>query len=307
LFVNKVRFLLSFRLMIPFLKVDMFRLADNWLPRQTVLFVTDVRVRQDWAVCRSPPTNAADPHHLDADPDPDPACHFDADPDPACHFYADPDPACHFDADPDPDPTFHLDAVPDPDSSFQIKAQNLKTKKCQYCRLIFHTVWFVICKLIHLSHWCGSGSYLFNLMRIRIRIRMQIRIHNTAPTTHAFLGHNGIKIGFTWRKLCRLCFWWGIESIDHSKKSVVYFLFLFYGFSSLRYFFMFIICLLFYFCKSCCAAWTTGRSVPWWPAPISPSSQKTRTQVHYKPVLWFIIPDADPTFLVILDSGADPA
>ncbi len=26
--------------------------------------------------------SVADPHHLDADPDPDPASHFDADPDP---------------------------------------------------------------------------------------------------------------------------------------------------------------------------------------------------------------------------------
>ncbi len=48
-------------------------------------------------------TRVADPHHVDADPDP--ACRFDADPDP--------DPACHFDANPDPDPCF------------QIKAQNL--------------------------------------------------------------------------------------------------------------------------------------------------------------------------------------
>jgi hypothetical protein len=43
--------------------------------------------------------------------------HVDAD--------ADPDPACHFDADLDPDPTFHFDADPDPDPSFQVKAQNL--------------------------------------------------------------------------------------------------------------------------------------------------------------------------------------
>jgi len=39
-------------------------------------------------------SSVADPHHLDADPDPDPACHFDTDPDP--------DPAFHFEADPDP-------------------------------------------------------------------------------------------------------------------------------------------------------------------------------------------------------------
>ncbi len=38
----------------------------------------------------------ADPHHFDADTDPDPACHFPSDPGP--------DPACHYDADADPDP-----------------------------------------------------------------------------------------------------------------------------------------------------------------------------------------------------------
>jgi hypothetical protein len=48
--------------------------------------------------------SVADPHHLDADPDPNPAC----------HFYVDPD----------PDPTFHFDA--DPDLCLQIKAQNLE-------------------------------------------------------------------------------------------------------------------------------------------------------------------------------------
>jgi hypothetical protein len=53
----------------------------------------------------------ANPHHIDADPDP--ACHFDADPGPAFHVDADPDPIFHFDADPDSDP------------SFQVKGQNL--------------------------------------------------------------------------------------------------------------------------------------------------------------------------------------
>jgi hypothetical protein len=42
------------------------------------------------------------------------------------HINADPDPACHFNEDADPDPAFHFDAVPDLDSSFQINAQNLK-------------------------------------------------------------------------------------------------------------------------------------------------------------------------------------
>ena len=36
-------------------------------------------------------SSVADPHHLDADPDP--AFHLDADPDPTFQFDADPDPA----------------------------------------------------------------------------------------------------------------------------------------------------------------------------------------------------------------------
>ncbi len=47
--------------------------------------------------------SVADPHHINAVPDSDPAC----------HFY--PDPAYHFVADPDPDPTFQFDADPNPD------------------------------------------------------------------------------------------------------------------------------------------------------------------------------------------------
>ncbi len=54
--------------------------------------------------------SAADPHGVDADPDPDPPFHFDADPDPTFHFDADPDPAFLFDA--DRDTTFHFDADP---------------------------------------------------------------------------------------------------------------------------------------------------------------------------------------------------
>ncbi len=65
-------------------------------------------------------SSVADPHRLDADPDPDPACHFDGNPDP------DPDPACHFDANPDQDPNSacHFDAYPDP--SCQIQGQDLE-------------------------------------------------------------------------------------------------------------------------------------------------------------------------------------
>ncbi len=44
------------------------------------LYFTYLRVRAG---------SVADPHHLDADPEP------------ACLFYSDPAPACYFDADPD--------------------------------------------------------------------------------------------------------------------------------------------------------------------------------------------------------------
>jgi hypothetical protein len=71
----------------------------------------------------------ADPHHLDADTDPDP------------------DLAYQFDEDPnqDPDPTFHFNADPDP--SFQIKARDLeKVVKMEHIPLF----WLVICKLMRI-------------------------------------------------------------------------------------------------------------------------------------------------------------
>ncbi len=40
------------------------------------------------------------PHHVDADPNTDPAFHFVADPDPTFHFDADPDPASQNDTEP---------------------------------------------------------------------------------------------------------------------------------------------------------------------------------------------------------------
>ncbi len=51
-----------------------------------------------------PRSSVADPHHVDADPDP--AFHFDADADPDLTFlsFADPDPTFKF----DPDPTTHF-------------------------------------------------------------------------------------------------------------------------------------------------------------------------------------------------------
>ncbi len=72
--------------------------------------------------------NVADPHHVDADPDP--ACNFDPVPDPIFHFDADPNPsfqiktqniekvlkqahvpyiqACHLLTDADPDPAYQF-------------------------------------------------------------------------------------------------------------------------------------------------------------------------------------------------------
>jgi hypothetical protein len=47
--------------------------------------------------------SVADAHHFDADPHPNPACHFDADLDLESTY--------HFDADPNPDPTFQFDAA----------------------------------------------------------------------------------------------------------------------------------------------------------------------------------------------------
>jgi hypothetical protein len=56
--------------------------------------------------------SVADPHHLDADPDP--AFHFDRDQDHTFHSYAnqDPDPTFQFDADPDPITHFFPDLGP---------------------------------------------------------------------------------------------------------------------------------------------------------------------------------------------------
>ncbi len=55
-----------------------------------------------------------------ADPDPNPAYHFDAYPDAAYHFDAYPNPAYHFDA--YPDAAYHFDAYPDadPDPDFYL-------------------------------------------------------------------------------------------------------------------------------------------------------------------------------------------
>jgi hypothetical protein len=52
-------------------------------------------------------TRVSDSHHFNADPNPDPAFHFNTDPDPAFHFNTDPDPAFHFNAYQDPDPAPH--------------------------------------------------------------------------------------------------------------------------------------------------------------------------------------------------------
>ncbi len=82
-------------------------------------------------------SRVADPHHVDADPESDPAFHFDADPDPTFHSDAglDPDPTLNLmririlpltffqnldprmlQNDPLRLPPFHFDADPDPAS-----------------------------------------------------------------------------------------------------------------------------------------------------------------------------------------------
>jgi hypothetical protein len=76
-------------------------------------------------------SSVADPHHLDADRDPDPAFHFDADPNPAFQFDADSDPGPTTHLFPDLDPPllqngpqrlshFHFVANPDPDPAFSL-------------------------------------------------------------------------------------------------------------------------------------------------------------------------------------------
>ncbi len=63
--------------------------------------------------------SVADPYHFDADPDPDPACHFDPDPDPSSQIKAQNFEvlkkahfsyilACNLKIDPVPDPTYHF-------------------------------------------------------------------------------------------------------------------------------------------------------------------------------------------------------
>jgi hypothetical protein len=126
-----------------------------------------------------------DPHHLDADPDPARHFHADPDPDPARHFDADPDPdpACHFHA--DPDLSFHFDADLDP--SFQ-KGSTLK--KCLN-RLICHTFWLVICKLM----WIRIRIQLIALIQIRILpfnlSPCLIRIWNKSQTLFFVSERNG--------------------------------------------------------------------------------------------------------------------
>jgi hypothetical protein len=93
--------------------------------------IPDLSKNLDWD------PSVANPHHSD-----------DADPVPTFHFDVDQDTACHVEADPDPGPTFHFDADQDP--SFKIKAQKSKPRKKCSTRLIFHTLWLVIGKLIRI-------------------------------------------------------------------------------------------------------------------------------------------------------------
>ncbi len=83
---------------------------------------------------------------------------------------------------------FTLNAVPDPDPSSQIKIQKT-LKKCS-SRLIFHTFWLFICKLMRMR----IRIQLITLMRNRIRLlfsnSMRIRICNTALDTVEWNLHN---------------------------------------------------------------------------------------------------------------------
>jgi hypothetical protein len=75
-----------------------FKNKDTFLPFRHC-------TRHQWCVlafhCH---VSVADPHHFDADTDPDPAFRFDADPDSTFHSDADPDHSFQF----DPDPTTHF-------------------------------------------------------------------------------------------------------------------------------------------------------------------------------------------------------
>jgi hypothetical protein len=80
------------------------------------------------------------------------------------------DPACHFDADPDPDP------------SSQIQVQ---THKKFSSRLIFHTFWLVICKLMRIR----NRIQLITLMRIRSSL--SLRSGSGSGSYHSILSGSG--------------------------------------------------------------------------------------------------------------------
>ncbi len=79
------------------------------------------------------------------------------------------------DADPDPHYVWKLGTDHYPDPSFKYRLKNLK--KCSN-RLIFHTVWLVVCKLmririqIQIITLMRMRIKLITLMRIRIRIQL---------------------------------------------------------------------------------------------------------------------------------------
>jgi hypothetical protein len=103
-----------------------------------------------------PKISVADPHHVDADPDPNPSfqikaqnlkkvlkkahilyiCHLQIDADPPD---PDPYPAFHFDEDQDPNPTFQFDADPDP--QYCLKYVNYLGKCVNVLSQDFWDVW----------------------------------------------------------------------------------------------------------------------------------------------------------------------
>ncbi len=120
-----------------------------------------------------------DPYHVDADPDADPDLTYHSDADPDSEFYL------MLMLIPDSNPNFHLIRI-------QILASKQRLKPLKTCsnRLIFHTFWLIICKLMRTRfrfriqlitlmfyYWCGCGS-----KSSLAKWWGSMRIHNTRKT-----------------------------------------------------------------------------------------------------------------------------
>ncbi len=121
-----------------------------------------------------------DPHHVDADLEPDSTYHPDADPDSTYHPKTGPDA--------DPDSPYHPDADPDPDPSFQIRVQTLeKVLKLAHIPFILAFHLQINADPVPVPDPADhiDADTDFYLLRIRMRIqitkimRIRIRFHNT--------------------------------------------------------------------------------------------------------------------------------